>query len=173
MESKQFTLNLGGYQMPIDIHHLGVEENGHEAGTRRDHFRFNFQWRMLKFHVAYHEEGGAVLDLTADLGGFPFTAESPKGRTDLKAILGEANSRLGPVFQIRNGRITVIKQLPVQLPVTAVELVTALTGFLLKLAPYLDCLSMILATPIEVSKGASRLRPAYRRPVTTKGARRI
>ena len=172
MEKKQRSLILGDYKMPIDIHHLGVEDNGHEAGTARKQFRFSYQWRHLKFQVAYHEAEGAKLDLTADLGPFPFSAESPQARVDLEAILNEANSALGLVFQLRQGHIHLIRQLPVQLPVTAVGLVTTLTSFLVRLPPYLDCISMVMASPLEVSQGAIRLRPAYRRkPV--KGNRKV
>jgi|GEM_PF-971537 len=173
MEQKQHSLILGDYKMPIDIHHLGVEEHGHEAGTKRDNFRFTFVWRMMKFQASYHEESGAKMDLTADVGPLPYSAESPQARVDLKAIVAEVNGVLGPVFQVRGGKITLHRQLPVTLPVTAVGLVTALTSFLLQLGPYLDCLSTVMATPLEVSKGAPRLRPNYRRKPGVKGNRRV
>lgn len=171
MEKTQHSLVLGDYKMPIDIHHLGVEDAGREAGTRRDNFRFTFVWRMLKFQAAYHEKDGAEVDLTAEIGPFPFSAESPQARIDLKAILTAANGQLGPVFQLRQNRIVLIRRLPVTLPVTAVELITAITAFLLRLAPYLDCIATVMATPLEVAKGAPRLRPNYRRRVRAAGSR--
>ncbi|HVI50997.1 MAG TPA: hypothetical protein VM661_07295 [Candidatus Sulfotelmatobacter sp.] len=171
MEKTQYSLILGDTKMPIDIHHLGVEDGDHEAGTKRDNFRFTFVWRMLKFQAAYHEQGGAEMDLSAEIGPFPFSAESPQARVDLKAIIAAANSQLGPVFQERQGRIVLIRRLPVILPVTAVGLITAVTGFLLKIAPYLDCIATVMATPLEVAKGAPRLRPNYRRRPAVKGNR--
>lgn len=174
MESNSFNLILGGQKLPIDLHHLGVAEDGHVVGPQCGTFGFHFVWRNIKFTAQFQDDDGqARLDLSADLCPIPFTAESPQARIDLKAIVSTANGTFGPVLHYRQGKVVLHQMMGVVLPVTAVGLVTALAGFLLKIAPYLDCISTVMAPPLELPKDTPRLRPAYRRKKTTPGNRRV
>jgi len=166
-------LTLGNQSLPLDIHHLGLAE---VDGPPSHSFGFAFTWQQFRFAVRYQDnqgqepQGQAYMDLSADLCPLPFSSESPQARIDLKAIMDAANQMLGPVIQLNKGQLRLNARLKVQPPVTAVGMVTPLTGFLIRLRPYLDCLGVIVCPPLESKPGQTRLRPHYRKVVKLSGA---
>jgi len=161
-------LTLGNQSLPLDIHHLGL---ANIEGPLCHTFGFAFTWRQTRFNVRYQEQDGlAHMDLSADLCPMPFSSESPQARVDLDAIMKAANVMLGPVIQLRKGQLRLFARIKVESPVTAVGLVSPLTSFLVRLRPYLDCLSVIICPPMDAKNGQTRLRPHYRKVVKLSGA---
>lgn len=161
-QKQQLNLMLGDYRLPFDI---GALAGADAVGTARRRFPFGFIIQSIPFAAHFEEEGQtAHIDLTGEIGPMPFTAESAAARANLQAILDAANAQLGRVFRVSDGTIELVGRTSLEVPVTAVGLVSAIVGVLLPVKPYLDCINLILAPPCEErSRGESRLRPAWRR----------
>jgi hypothetical protein len=160
----QFNLMLGDRRLPVDIHALAVDSDGDVVGVGKQTFNFGFSYQSVSFAAHYLEQGAlAHIDLVGQIGPLPFTAESPEARIAVNQILDAANTHLGPIFRIDDGRIELFGAAEVVTPVTAVGLVTAMSTFLLRVKPYIDCIDIYLEPAFE--GGPRKVRPAYRRSV--------
>ncbi|HLN25938.1 MAG TPA: hypothetical protein VK558_18360 [Patescibacteria group bacterium] len=161
----QFNLMLGDRRLPVDIHALAVDSDGDVVGLGRQTFTFGFAYQSISYAAHYVEAGDlAHIDLVGQVGLLPFTAESLEARLAVSRILDAANSHLGPIFRLEDGRIELFGAAEVVVPVTAVGLVSALAAFLLRVKPYVDCIDIYLGPSAEGGEaGPRRLRPAYRR----------
>jgi len=161
-KTHQFNLMLGDRRLPVDIHSLAVDSNGDVVGVGKQTFNFGFAYQSIPFAARYVETGAlAHIDLVGQVGLLPFTAESPEARRAVSRILDAANSHLGPVFRLDDGRIELFGAAEVAAPVTAVGLVSALARFVLRVKPYIDCIDLYLEPSAEGM--GRRLRPSYRR----------
>ena len=107
----------------------------------------NFVWRKraIRVEITHKQPTDGELNLQANLGRVPSTARGQT--TDVRpqsfAALRTVKRDLPNAWQIRlspNHSTLLEAKTGVALPITAVNLVTELTCFLLNLAPYLDLL---------------------------------
>ncbi len=114
-----------------------------EAGTITLHAsaaNYGFRFRDRVVHACLREDG---LQLEVELGRVPSTAQGGESRGLLLATMATLPAMLPPNWQLvlrPDHRLDVAAVLPVQWPLSAVDLVAAQTGFLLALGPYLDVL---------------------------------
>jgi len=117
-----------------------------EAGTITLHAsaaNYGFRFRDRVVHACLRESG---LQLEVELGRVPSTAQGGESRGHLLATVASLPSMLPPDWHLvlrPDHRVDVATVLPVQWPLSAVDLVTAQTGFLLALGPYLDVLEEV------------------------------
>jgi len=142
-----FSKFFGEWRVPLDITLLALDEEGRPIGPPHA-FTFQFRHRDIPMSAICRNEGEtAHLELNAKLGTFPFSAESATARHALDAIIQGANLDFGPVLSVTAGKIRLKAKLPLAMPVTAVELVAALSRFLVPLKPYLDLMAMVRLLP--------------------------
>lgn len=108
-------------------------------------FVFHWRDRLVHAQLTGPAQGTGELALEATLGRVPSSAsvESPARRARSFALLRSLPPLLPPDWTMRllpDHRIHLRVGTKLALPVTAIGLVTALTGFLMTLAPYLDLL---------------------------------
>ena len=158
---RQFTLFIGDRPLPLDLRWLAVDPSRPLLEGETGGLGFHFRYRDILLSVRFDSDGTkAVADIVGDIGTMPFSAESHLQRHSLVAIIADANAHLGPVFDVDNGLIRLKASLPLDNPVTAVGLVSALTLFLLPLKPYLETMAVVRL----LSAGSARTALETRRP---------
>lgn len=141
-----FSLVVGNKILPMDIHAVAADASGHLLEVTWDnpaHFRFSHQgWDI----DAYLTEGPTIrLDLTADLGPLPFTAEARAERAGLQAIVDSAGAHLGRILVITpDRRIRLMIGGIVDRPLTTVSLIAGVARLLAPITPYLELLAVFL-----------------------------
>jgi hypothetical protein len=150
---------LGGKPLPLDLASALSAEAAAEPGAAGP-IRFDFTYRLVPITCQLDEMGDhARLRLAGLVGPMPFSAQSPAARAALARIVAEAAPRL----QVEDGRIVLVGELRLPLPVAADSLVAALATFLIPAAPYLELISAYLRLPGEPRKpGEPALRPQWR-----------
>jgi len=101
---------------------------------------YGFRFRDRVVHACLRENG---LQLAVELGRVPSSVQAAASRLELLASMPKLPATLPPDWQLLlrpDHRLDVATLLPVQWPLSPVDLVTAQTGFLLALGPYLDAL---------------------------------
>ncbi|MGE5505799.1 MAG: hypothetical protein ACM31L_15370 [Actinomycetota bacterium] len=165
--SKTSRFILGGLELPLDLHTV---VGGGAAPATNGAITFDFAYRGIRFGGRYDDSvGSGRLKVAGDLGPLPFSAESPHARAGLACIVERATEAIGPVLRIVQGRILVGAEHSVELPVTAISLVTAVAQVLLPVSPYLDLVATYLRPPMAVKPGESALRSEWRRRVSGPG----
>jgi hypothetical protein len=167
-----FKLNIGDLSLPLDLHALTSGSEIAAAPAPRE-FSFRFTYRQIPV-AARHLPGGEAgrLELSGDLGPFPYSAESSVARAELQIVLDAANGHLGRRFVVSRGRIQLVGAFPLPHPVTAVQLITGLAQFLTRVKPYLETIDVFLRPPAETARtGEGALRPGWR-PVRPPRSRR-
>ncbi len=146
------------FDAPFNLGPFEVDSLGHISPRRGDTAPgFIFCWRGRSVHarLILGETDGCRLTLRAGLGRIPSTAlaherdERMRGFATLRALPRSLPEkwvlRLMPDHRLR-----LETDAAIELPITVVVLVTALSKFLLDLAPYLDLLDEIGVTPTPV-----------------------
>jgi hypothetical protein len=149
-ETPGFSLFFGSWRIPLDITLLAVNDKGQTIGAKTPEFNFHFHYRSITYWVRFRDKGeSAQLELSAWLGGMPFTAESAEQRQALRAIVKGANQHLGQTLSVIKGKIALHRTLHLPLPVTTVSLLVSLCSFLLPLKTYLDLMAMVRLMPAK------------------------
>ncbi|TAN70272.1 MAG: hypothetical protein EPN20_05775 [Magnetospirillum sp.] len=164
--SKVKTFTLGGKALPIDLHTVWTDDDGHALTMGDGIIQFDFGYRDVRFVGRLEQaERHAHLKLVGDLGPMPFSAESPAARAGLARIIEAGNADLGTaLFRVTLGRVLVGCDIDVPVPVTATGLITSVTRFLLPTLPYLELIAMYIRPPLTAAKpGESAVRPEWRR----------
>jgi hypothetical protein len=132
-----------GIAMPFDAgFSLGpfAVDNAGAIDLQAPAANYAFRWRDRSVHACLRKEG---LALEVELGRVPSTAQAASARPQLLATMRRLPAMLPPEWRLllrADHRLDVATRLPVQWPLSAVDLVAAQTGFLLTLGPYLDVL---------------------------------
>lgn len=164
--SEATQLNLSGALVPLDIEALEALPVT-PGGT----MQFDFCYRNIRFAARYQEgetredgETGGVLKLVGDVGPLPFTAESPAARAGLGHIVVHANDLLGPMFRFANNRIVLSTKVEVAKPLTATNVISAVSRVLIPAGAYLDLIAVYVRPPLAPARpGESALRPEWRK----------
>lgn len=153
-----FRLVIGNQLLPLDIHAVAADSTGHLLEIDWEGpVRFRFDHMGWGIAACMTEGPDLRLDLTADLGAMPFTAEARSERAGLQAIVDAANAHLGRVFQVTSERrIRLTVGGTIDQPVTAITLISAVVRHLVRVTPYLELFAVFL----NPTGGA---RPAWRR----------
>jgi hypothetical protein len=108
---------------------------------------FLFRWRdrVVRSHLALTDATTGRLSMQTVVGRIPSTAVTPDEtlRPRSFALLHWLSNGVPKDWQMRlspDHRVSLTTEVPVELPITAVALVTRITCFALALAPYLDLL---------------------------------
>ena len=106
---------------------------------------FTVRWRGRVVHarLSAHGPEDGTLTIHSSLGRIPSTASGPAARVASFAALRRVLRRLPPAWRSRlhpDHRHSLEVEASIRLPVTAANLVTEVTAFLLDLAPVLDVL---------------------------------
>lgn len=143
-----FQFVLGRQVLPLDIHAIAADAEGHLLKVSWEGpVRFRFDYGGWLVEAVLTEDGTTRLELSADLGAMPFTAEARTERASLQAIVDSGNGHLGGIFTVtRDRRIRLTVAGGVDGPLTAVGLVATVTRLLLPATPYLDLLAVFLRT---------------------------
>lgn len=141
-----FRLVIGNQILPLDIHAVAADAAGHLLEVSWDepvHFRFGHMgWAIT---ASLTESPTIQLNLAADLGPMPFTAEARAERAGLQAIVDAANAHLCRVLQVTaDRRIRLVVGGSVDRPLTAVNLIGAVARLLAPVTPYLELLAVFL-----------------------------
>lgn len=170
-KKNNFRLLLGERLLPLDLHSLAVDDSGGIIGAGRQEFNFSFVYQAIPIAIEFREVSEeAHLELHGEIGPMPFSAESHRARNDLQAIMVSANQHLTPilrkeVFRLENGYIHFCGISPIDKPVTAVSLLTAIVRFMVPLKPYLELMSVFLIPPGKATDHKTgQLRPQFRHP---------
>ncbi len=135
---------LGDGTEPLEVNSITVDADGNV--TRRvppSPFNFCFTYLEIPFSARVSEDGGNKnLNVTADFGPMPYTAEAPKLRKPLLALLdalkAEGTFRLS--LNTRK-RIMLAGEIPMEAALTPVNIIASLTTLLVHTDPYLDLIS--------------------------------
>lgn len=118
---------------------FAVDANGAIA-LASDTAACGFRWRG---RAVWAQLRPAAMALSVALGRIPSTARDAASRPALLAVCAALVAHLPPGWRLAlraDHRLDLAAEIPVAWPLTATELLTASTGFLLALAPYLDVL---------------------------------
>lgn len=135
---------LGDGTQPLEIKSIAIDADG--TVSRRpppSPFRFCFTYLEVPFSASVSENGGDLnLHIEADLGPLPYSAEAPKLRKPLLALLdalkdeGKFRLSLSP-----EKRIILEGEMPVEYALTPVNIISSLTTLLIHTDPYLELIT--------------------------------
>ncbi len=147
---------LGDGTKPLEIKSLAVDADG--TVTRQappSLFVFRFTYLEIPFAARVSENGSDKnLNIEADLGPLPYTAEAPKLRKPLLALLdalkAEGNFRLSLSLQ---KRIILEGEIPMDAALTPVNIIASLTTLLVHADPYLELIGhqLVGRTPLHAA----------------------
>ncbi len=129
------------FQKPFTLGPFVVDRDGYLTHASADASpAFTFQWRGRLLRAAMQADG--TLTLRADLGRVPSTASHRMPERQQIFELLRALATTAPagwhVFLLPDHRAVLDATIRLPDPMTAAGLLTAITAFLLRLAPYLD-----------------------------------
>jgi hypothetical protein len=149
-----FCLVIGNQIMPLNIHAVAADAAGNLVEVVWDGpARFDFPLMGWRITACLTEGDAARLELEADLGPMPFTAEARDMRAGLQAIVDAANAHVGSAANARVGsvlRVTRDRRIRLEVggsadrPLTAVSLIATVTRLLAPVTPYLELLAVFL-----------------------------
>lgn len=138
---------LGGDMPPPPFGALGVGRDGRLAWSERARLSFRFDALGASFHAEGRRRGDHVaLDLAAELGPLPFSAEGKDRRNALRALVAGDDGRTELRLSLdRTGMLRLGGRLSVAEPVSPVAILVALTEAVLKVRPRLARVAALLA----------------------------
>lgn len=130
---------------PLEVNSLFIDAEGElsRIDPRERPFSFSFACLGLRFSASTRvRKARPWLMLVARIGPVPYTAESRERRRDalaiMRATLALPHGKLGLT---RDGHIEVSGQMPLAEPLTPVNVISAATGLVLEIRPYVALLS--------------------------------
>lgn len=138
---------LTGGEPPMLLDTIAVDPDGSIRRFAKPRIAFAFDCQGVTFNVDGHRDGDVlVMALRADLGPLPFSAESVQARHAIQdlvsqsLVMGSSHLSIGPEQMIQ-----VKSRIDVHQPFSPIEVLTAITAFLLDLKPWLDQLAALLS----------------------------
>lgn len=141
------------FKEPFSLGPFSVDSEGRLAPLRRDvPVAFSVRWRGRVIHASLASTGGdgGLLRMRSTLGCIPSTASNPEARVVCLEMMRNLPGAVPAAWKIRllpDHRPQMEYDTVLVLPVTAANLVTELTAFLLDLEPYLDLMDESGAGP--------------------------
>lgn len=130
---------------PLEVNSLYVDADGvlNRIDPRERPFGFRFDILGLRFAAVTRARKGKLwLQLAAEVGPIPYTAESQDRRRDVLAImratLSLPHTKMG---MSRDRHIEVVGELPLAEPLTPVNIVSAAAELVLEIKPYITLLT--------------------------------
>ena len=130
---------------PLEVNSLYVDADGelNRIDPRERSFGFTFECLGLRFSASTRVRKNELwLKLAAKVGPIPYTAESLTRRRDalaiMRATLALPHGKLGLT---RDSHIEVSGEVPLQEPLTPVNVVSAAAQLVLQVKPYVTLLS--------------------------------
>lgn len=143
---------------PLELNSLSVGEDGelHRTDPRTRPFGFTFECLGLRFTASTRVRQGKLwLQLAANVGPVPYTAESMDRRRDTLAIMRSAATLPhGRVGISPDRQIEVSGELQLSEPLTPAHVLAAATELILEIKPYAALLADFL--PAKGRHAASR-----------------
>lgn len=143
---------LGDGTVPLEFQSLSVDADG--TVTRKappSSFAFHFTYLEIPFSASVSEKGSKIyLNIEADFGPLPYTAEAPKLRKPMLALLDalkdEGTFRLSLNPQ---KRIILEGEMLVEYALTPVNIISSMTTLLVQTDPYLELIAnqLVSLTP--------------------------
>lgn len=147
---------LGDGTKPLEIKSLAVDADGTVTRTVPPTlFAFRFTYLEIPFSACVSEDGGNKnLHIEADLGPLPYTAEAPKLRKPLLALLDALKAEGN--FQLSlspRKRIILEGEIPMDTAMTPVNIIASLTTLLVHTDPYLELIAhqFMGRTPLQAA----------------------
>ncbi|HEX6979623.1 MAG TPA: hypothetical protein VF342_10010 [Alphaproteobacteria bacterium] len=134
--------------LAILIDNVEIDPDGTVRRSPRQRFSFRFDFEGATFTAeARPDRGDWIIDLTAELGPLPYSAESLAARTAIQALVAARAGSSGLHIDLDDAINLVIRgNVVVPQPVTPVALLTSITEALLELRPSLRRLAELLAS---------------------------
>jgi len=112
---------------------------------------FGFEYRGIPFVVrAEASNQGTDLEIRANLGTLPFSAEDAERRATALAILNAASDDLGGRFRLDNNQhVVMVDVYRLDVPLTPAVLLTRTAELVLKTKPYMELLSLVVPPPLR------------------------
>ncbi len=143
---------------PLELNTLSVGEDGelHRTDPRTRPFGFTFECLGLRFTASTRVRQGKLwLQLAANIGPIPYTAESMDRRRDTLAIMRSAST-------LPHGRVGISRDLQIEIsgelqliePLTPVHVLSAAAELVLEIKPYAALLADFI--PAVARSAASR-----------------
>jgi hypothetical protein len=130
---------------PLEVNSLYVDADGelNRIDPRERPFGFRFECLGLRFAaVTRVRKGTLLLQLVANVGPVPYTAESQDRRRDALAII--RSSLALPHINMgmsRDRQIEIVGEFPLPEPLTPVSVVSAAAELVLEIKPYITLLA--------------------------------
>ncbi len=101
---------------------------------------FRFHWREIPFTARIDDFSGQTrLRLICDLGVVPYTAENPGLRQAMMGLVHTGDLGDGARYAMGGeNRVNLVGDAPVPEDLSGTSIIATVTGFLLKLRPYID-----------------------------------
>lgn len=114
---------------------------------------FGFEYRGIPFVVrASAQNQGTDMEIRANLGTLPYTAEDRERRATALAILDTAASDLGGRVRLTNEqRVVMSERYRFDEPLTPAALLTRAVELVLRTKPYLELLALVVPPPLSQS----------------------
>ncbi|MDY0882695.1 hypothetical protein ACFPL7_07025 [Dongia soli] len=132
---------------PNSLDHIHFAQDGSvRIGRSGKPIEFSFIYQGLCFNAGTRMvEGGAILQVAADIGPDPYTVEGITLRKSVHAVI-EATQQLicSRLIVSRQRRIFCIGKASVASPTAPVELLSGAIEIVLEIKPYLDMLAEVL-----------------------------
>ena len=163
------------FDLPLTIGPFSVDTNGGLSPRDGKNFpSFQVTWRNCRVAAVMRQaettQDGPALALSVIVGAVPSTAGDDPDLAQARRVrvLGALRCLPGltpPGWQVQvraDHRVAVAADIQLRLPVRAVSLIGAITGFLIALAPYLDMLDELgLAGAAPAGAGLSGTRKTW------------
>jgi hypothetical protein len=149
---------------PDSLEHIEFAQDGSvRLGRHGKPIEFSFVYQGLRFNAGTRMvEGGAILQVAADIGPDPYTVEGITLRKSVHAVI-EASQQLicSRLIVSRQRRIFCIGKAAVASPSAPIELLSGAIEIILEIKPYLDMLAELMPSwPRETKRSGGH--PALR-----------
>jgi hypothetical protein len=137
--------------IPFLFDALSVGADGSIIHTARAALRFSFDYQGITFNAEGRREGdNFILEIAADLGPLPYSAESGPSRRAIQNLVLASSALIGPRISIGDDQaIRVDASLALLKPVSPVTTLTLVTELLLILKPWLARLGALIESAAQ------------------------